>query len=378
MSGRKPEGLLMIGELARQADVSLTTVKYYVREGLIQPACRTGRNMAYYDPSAVEVIGLIRKLQRERYYPLSVIKRMLSGPDADAPELALLNAIHKVDGTADESRCTATEAGRRTGLSPQQVGALHAAGLVTPEVRGRKNLYGAEDLEIMRLIRQRLDAGIPFEQSLEAFRLYGSALEAAVRADVDSFTAAAMVVPDFDAEAAARRIRVSDETLDRFVSLRRRALNRQYGSRRVEDLARYAAVLDEALRALPPLLERHGLADAADQCRAAADGDCGRWPVLRRVAGRYRSLERSRSDVSASIAACVDSRSYFTAFQADGALGSQLPAWCLKLAWLTLAPEILDCGRAAADAWARFRRLDLPAGLADDLAALLQRREESA
>ena len=31
--------LLKIGELAKAADVSVSTLKYYVKEGLIAPAC---------------------------------------------------------------------------------------------------------------------------------------------------------------------------------------------------------------------------------------------------------------------------------------------------------------------------------------------------
>ena len=45
--------LLRIGELAKEAGVSLTTVKFYAKEGLIRPARKTGRNMAYYDRACV-------------------------------------------------------------------------------------------------------------------------------------------------------------------------------------------------------------------------------------------------------------------------------------------------------------------------------------
>ena len=46
------EGLLKIGALARAAGVSVSTVKFYAKEGLIRAAVKTGRNMAYYDPGA--------------------------------------------------------------------------------------------------------------------------------------------------------------------------------------------------------------------------------------------------------------------------------------------------------------------------------------
>ena len=91
------ENLLRIGELAKEAGVSVTTVKFYVKEGLIRPACKTGRNMAYYDRACINAIGVIRKLQRERYYPLSVIKRLMASAPVEQVELELLDAIHKVD-----------------------------------------------------------------------------------------------------------------------------------------------------------------------------------------------------------------------------------------------------------------------------------------
>ncbi len=89
--------LLRIGELAKEAGVSLTTVKFYAKEGLIRPARKTGRNMAYYDRACVNTIGTIRRLQRERYYPLSVIKRLMESAPVEQVELELLDAIHKAD-----------------------------------------------------------------------------------------------------------------------------------------------------------------------------------------------------------------------------------------------------------------------------------------
>ena len=62
-------GLLKIGELARSSGVSLSTVKYYVKEGLVEIAKKTSRNMAYYHPDSVRRVLLIRSLQKERFYP---------------------------------------------------------------------------------------------------------------------------------------------------------------------------------------------------------------------------------------------------------------------------------------------------------------------
>ena len=60
------EDLVKISELARLSGVSGPTIKYYIGEGLLpQPALKTSRNMAYYDPRLVKRIKAIKALQHE-------------------------------------------------------------------------------------------------------------------------------------------------------------------------------------------------------------------------------------------------------------------------------------------------------------------------
>ena len=117
--------LLRIGELAKEAGVSLTTVKFYAKEGLIRPARKTGRNMAYYDRACVNTIGTIRRLQRERYYPLSVIKRLMESAPVEQVDLDLLDAIHKSDAPDPGERVPLAEAAR--GKAPSGRGHPHRA-----------------------------------------------------------------------------------------------------------------------------------------------------------------------------------------------------------------------------------------------------------
>jgi DNA-binding transcriptional MerR regulator len=68
------EGLLKISELAERSGVSAGTIKHYLREGLLggdELVVRTSRNMAWYRPELVERVKLIKRLQEERYMPLS-------------------------------------------------------------------------------------------------------------------------------------------------------------------------------------------------------------------------------------------------------------------------------------------------------------------
>ena len=100
-----------------------------------------------------------------------------------------------------------------------------------------------------------MEAGIPFEQSASAFEIYSEALCGAVQEDIRSFIDQAIVDPAFSAEEGAKRIRISDETLDNFIDLKRRELNRIYGSEYLEllyALAMYCAVFPAALQSFSP------------------------------------------------------------------------------------------------------------------------------
>ena len=123
---------------------------------------------------------------------------------------------------------------------------------------GRKKLFTADDLGVMALAKRRLDAGIPIEQTVRSFSIYEKALREAVSAEVDDFAAGALMSKDVTAGAGARMIRVSDETLDTFIALRRKALNREYGSRRLEDMGRFEQALSRALLAMEKALHATG------------------------------------------------------------------------------------------------------------------------
>lgn len=378
MKEKKPDitGLMKVGELAKAAGVSLSTVKFYVKEGLIRPVCKTGKNMAYYDPASAETIQLIRSLQKERFYPLSVIKSLLAGGTVQSPNLELLDAIHKVDG-GTSGPVSAGEALRRSGLSAAQAAALADAGLISPDGTARRQTYSQEDLAVMELVARRLAAGIPFRQSVRALAIYQEALSKAAEADVDSFVAGALMARDFTAEVGANMIRVSDETLDAFITIRRKELNRFYGSRRLEDLERLECRLTQALGLLGDLLNKAGQIAAADLCAAAGRSTATGCVALDQAAGHYWAFARAtRGDIPRSVAEALRSRRYFLDLSPSGAGAEALALWLLKCSWLTLAPDILDCRQAAADAWDAFGRWAITA-FPELPAAMLQSRLET-
>jgi Cd(II)/Pb(II)-responsive transcriptional regulator len=67
---------MRIGELAEQAGVDAQTIRYYEREGLIEPPARTASGYRTYDAGHLERLNFVRHC-RSLDMPLAEIKRVI-------------------------------------------------------------------------------------------------------------------------------------------------------------------------------------------------------------------------------------------------------------------------------------------------------------
>jgi DNA-binding transcriptional MerR regulator len=156
MSANGDNGLLKISELADRSDVSVGTIKHYLREGLLPEPVKTSRNMAYYPEEFVERIRLIKQLQEERFMPLRVIKSMLDDePERARALIELEDRIleHALKGE-EQTRVSAAEVRRRYDIPQEVLDRLAELGVLTPASRG----YSASDVRIIEAI-SRFRAG---------------------------------------------------------------------------------------------------------------------------------------------------------------------------------------------------------------------------
>ena len=72
-----------ISDLAREADVPVSTVRYYERAGLIKPDSRTKANYRIYGDGAVERLHFIRSAQAAGF-TIADIKQLLELKSGDA------------------------------------------------------------------------------------------------------------------------------------------------------------------------------------------------------------------------------------------------------------------------------------------------------
>ncbi len=72
------DSLLKVSQVSRATGVSTSAINYYVRIGLLPPPLKTHKNMAYYDPSYIQMINYIRRLQLQKHLPLDRIKQIMA------------------------------------------------------------------------------------------------------------------------------------------------------------------------------------------------------------------------------------------------------------------------------------------------------------
>ncbi|MCA9598106.1 MAG: MerR family transcriptional regulator [Myxococcales bacterium] len=182
--------LVKMAVLAKRSGVPAATIKHYLREGLIPgPVRRTARNMAYYDAGVVERIVTIKRLQRDHFLPLNVIREVLDGTRAVSSDGAAALAIARVLRKKTNGEDTRTRAELlAAGVRAEDLSWLEGIGLVNAEGEGDEARYGGDDLAILRVLGAARRAGIAAEMlPVEVLEPYARAIRELVRAELALF-----------------------------------------------------------------------------------------------------------------------------------------------------------------------------------------------
>ncbi|MDA1353284.1 MAG: DegV family EDD domain-containing protein [bacterium] len=93
----KPKKLYKIGHLTELLGVTPRTIRYYDQFGLLPHVKRSEGRVRLFDEEDLEIIRKIRRMQKEEYLPLDVIKARLFGEGASS---AIEDAVVVTDSTA--------------------------------------------------------------------------------------------------------------------------------------------------------------------------------------------------------------------------------------------------------------------------------------
>ena len=169
---------MRIDDLAHESGLTVDTIRYYQREGLLPPGEREGRHRVY-GPDHLRRLTRIKELQARRF-SIAAIRAFVSGDE------------RRLEGVfADEGEGVQygyDELVERSGVDPDFATALRDAGVLRdPQTFGRVT-YDGDDLEMLRAMAELHRVGIPAKVLAELGRIYGEGVESMQRQVVDVFS----------------------------------------------------------------------------------------------------------------------------------------------------------------------------------------------
>jgi len=194
-----------IDDLAHRADVTVDTVRYYQREGLLPEGERAGR-VKLYGPVHLERLERIRDLQG-RGFSLAAIRTLL---DKDQ------NLVEGIFADRGEARAyTLDELIERAGIDRQLCAALRASGLLRDPAEYGRDAYDDDDLDLLRTMAELHAMGLPPKALIELGRIYAEGIEATQREVIGLFSTGGAVpwAPDELAAFQALAGRTATEIL---------------------------------------------------------------------------------------------------------------------------------------------------------------------
>ena len=139
-----------IDELGQRSGLSVDTIRYYQREGLLEPPIRKGRT-AVYGPTHLHRLEQIRDLQA-KHLSLAAIRGLLT-----TERLGLAESLF----AAGEGDYTPTQLATAAGVERDLIDELARAGVLQePEELGRES-YDDADLRMLAAVRRMLELGLP-------------------------------------------------------------------------------------------------------------------------------------------------------------------------------------------------------------------------
>lgn len=201
-------------DLVRESGLPRETIHYYLAEGLLPPAVKTGRNTALYGEDHLYRLGKIQELRERHFLPLKAIRAVLEG-EADqartftpAQRELIRDVSASLRGTLIDHSSSGTAAALQQGrVSLDDVRELEAAGLIGVKWRNGEPLLEPNDAEILDAWAQMIESGISRDRGFrpQHAALYQQAIDRMVRAEMELFVDRYADVDVGDAAAVLQR-----------------------------------------------------------------------------------------------------------------------------------------------------------------------------
>ncbi len=221
-------------DLEKASGVGRETIRFYIREGLLPEPARASRNSAFYGETHVIRLRAIKRLQEERFLPLSIIRTLLDADDGErwlAPQaFPMLDSLLAARLDQGAARVAVAAVIEQTGGDAEEIAEHVATGLVAVDGDGTMS---SRDAAIMRSLAELRDIGFTRELGFtgDGMRFYLDFVEWVTTQEMRLFFehTQGQVDDDRAVAMAERGVAVVNDLLS---LLRTRALLRKLGERR--------------------------------------------------------------------------------------------------------------------------------------------------
>ncbi len=160
---------MRVEEFARRTQLSVDTIRFYQKRGLLPPPVREGR-IAWYGAEHLERVERIRDLQAQGF-TLAVARRVLDGElDASDAPLALEVSRAVVEDVEPLELLTIDDLAERSGVPVALLVAIGKEGFLVPRRVDGAAVYTTADLAVVRAGLRLLEAGLPLPELIELGR----------------------------------------------------------------------------------------------------------------------------------------------------------------------------------------------------------------
>jgi DNA-binding transcriptional MerR regulator len=170
------DGCWRIDDLAHRAEVTVDTIRYYQREGLLPPAERSGRTKLY-GHEHLRRLERIRELQGRRF-SLAAIRALL---DAERPGL-----VEGIFG-AESASYTFDDLVEKTDIDRTLAGRLREAGFLRDPADFGRDAYDGADLDVVDAFAELVLAGFRDDVLVEIAGIYARGVETMQRQVLEVF-----------------------------------------------------------------------------------------------------------------------------------------------------------------------------------------------
>jgi DNA-binding transcriptional MerR regulator len=150
-------------DLERATGVGREAIRFYIHEGLLPEPERPARNVAWYDETFVDRIRTIKRLQQERFLPLTVIKGLLGERRSRSPEetriLAELDGKISSETLRRRRRERVNSTARRLSLPVRDIRELAKVGILDIVTHGNEDWLEGNAIALTELWAQARAAG---------------------------------------------------------------------------------------------------------------------------------------------------------------------------------------------------------------------------